>query len=120
MKKGILCFLVILVVVTFTGCDITGSLSDEEYEAVMKCLVEEKVIDAYTNEDVIGAGEGEYITYTFDAKRNGEKLHMRMQQTKRGEEYRVFTLYSVDAKDNGWNTIVDIKVNGKEVSLITP
>lgn len=52
--------ILILIIIFITGCSVTGSLSDKEYEAITDTLIKEKIVDTISNENTIGAGESEY------------------------------------------------------------
>lgn len=89
----------IAVLSMLTGCSLTGSLSDEEYDSIVNALINEKIIDDISNEETIGAGEMEYIKYRFDATAKNTKYKATLVQGKSAEKFRIYTLY-LNKKDN--------------------
>lgn len=119
MKKKILVKMLIfimLIVILFilTGCSLTGSLSDEEYNAIIDTLIDEKIIDNISNEEIIGAGEMEYIKYTFDTTAKGIPYKATLVQRKSLEDFRIFSLYLKDENNERENIKYYIKVDKKD------
>lgn len=103
----------IAVLFMLTGCSITGSLSDEEYDSIIDALINEKIIDDISNEETIGAGEMEYIKYRFDATAKNTQYKATLVQGKSAEKFRIYTLY-LNEKDNEKEYIkYYIKINKK-------
>lgn len=101
MKKQHLFRILVFMMVTtvlfiLTGCALTGSLSDKEYDAIIDTLTNEKIIENISNEEIIGAGEMEYIKYTFDTTVKNVDYKATLVQGKSLENFRVFSLYLKD------------------------
>lgn len=100
---------ILLICMIVSGCSVTGSLSDKEYSALIGHISAAKGIADIREEDHIGAGEGEYITYTFKGTSDGTEKSYKLVQTVSEDDYRIFTL--TDVTDGKHEIIADIRVN---------
>lgn len=114
LSKMLIFIMLIVVLVILTGCSLTGSLNDREYNAIIDTLINEKIIDNISNEETIGAGEMEYIKYTFDATSKNIQYKATLVQGKSLENFRIFVLYLKNENNEGEYIEYYIKVDKKD------
>ncbi len=98
MKKTffleVLIFIMLLLILPIlSGCSLTGSLSDKEYNFIIEALISEKIIDSISHEEKVGAGEMQFIKYNFQAISGDISYNATLVQSNTLEDSRVFSLY---------------------------
>lgn len=76
-----------------SGCSLTGSLSDKEYNSIIESLISEKIIDSISHEEKVGAGEMQFIKYNFQTISGDISYNATLVQSNTLEDSRVFSLY---------------------------
>lgn len=110
MKNKIINVMIICTLcVCLCSCALTGSLSDAEYKSMIEFIVANTDISNISDESTIGAGEGEFITYSFSGMLNGEKRQFNLKQSSHKEDFRVFTVK--DVTDKKWIEIIKIRID---------
>ena len=85
--------MLLLILPILSGCSLTGSLSDKEYNSIIEALISEKIIDSISHEEKVGAGEMQFIKYNFQAISGDISYNATLVQSNTLEDSRVFSLY---------------------------
>lgn len=85
--------MLLLILPILSGCSLTGSLSDKEYNSIIESLISEKIIDSISHEEKVGAGEMQFIKYNFQTISGDISYNATLVQSNTLEDSRVFSLY---------------------------
>ena len=105
MKKILKISLVVMLFMFMTGC--AGRVSEEDYGILMNFIEENTFIENIEKKDMIGAGEGEKVTYCFSGNLDGEKRDFTLKEIIPLDDSVVYEV--VDATD-GYQEIIQIRL----------
>ena len=96
-----------------TGC--AGRVSENDYDILMNFIGENTLIENIEKKDMIGAGEGEKITYCFSGSIDGEKRDFTLKEIIPSENFRVYEVNDVTDDDNE-TEIIQIKLSSDKTT----
>ena len=96
-----------------TGC--AGRVSENDYDILMNFIGENTLIENIEKKDMIGAGEGEKITYCFSGSIDGEKRDFTLKEIIPSEDFRVYEVNDVTDDDNE-TEIIQIKLSSDKTT----